>query len=151
RTPYRKIVLSLEEPNPPVAAPPDDRVAFPAEATYLITGGLGGFRLATAAWMVEHGARHLGLRGRRGATSGPAEQAVEALRQAGATVRVARADVADAQELGRVLADVRRELPPLRGVLHAAMVLDDCPIRDLTPARLQAVLAPQIEGAWNLH
>jgi acyl transferase domain-containing protein len=146
-----KIVVSHRDAAPPVREDGGEPVTFPADATYLIAGGLGGFGLATARWLVERGARHLALLGRRGPATPGAPEAVAALRAAGAEVVVAAADVAVEADLARVLAGVRAALPPLRGVFHAAMVLDDGPLAELTPRRLEAVLAPKVYGAWNLH
>jgi NADPH:quinone reductase-like Zn-dependent oxidoreductase/NAD(P)-dependent dehydrogenase (short-subunit alcohol dehydrogenase family) len=146
-----KIVVSHHDAAPPVREDGSEPVTFRAEATYLIAGGLGGFGLATARWLVEHGARHLVLLGRRGLTTPGAPEAVADLRAAGVEVVVAKADLADDADLARILAEARAALPPLRGVFHAAMVLDDGPIAELTPGRLERVLAPKAYGAWNLH
>jgi acyl transferase domain-containing protein/acyl carrier protein len=127
-----------------------DQITFRAKATYLITGGLGGVGLAVAQWMVDHGARHLVLMGRRGAASPAAKQAVAALREAGATIVVAKADVSQAEQVAEVLANIPPETP-LRGIIHAAMVLDDATLLQLDAARLQNVMAPKINGAWHLH
>jgi acyl transferase domain-containing protein/acyl carrier protein len=132
-----------------------ERLASPAstfdgEATYLITGGLGGLGLGLAEWMHGEGARHLVLLGRR-APSQEAEQRIAALREAGAEVRVAAADVADESALRGVLDVIDREMPPLRGVFHAAGVLDDGVVLQLDEARLAGVMAPKARGAWNLH
>ena len=120
------------------------------DRTHLITGGLGGFGLATAEWLVERGARHLALVGRSGASSQPAREAVAALRSRGAQVHVASLDVADRRATGRLLADLGQTMPPLAGVMHAAMVLDDAIAANLDEARLLKVLRPKIAGAENL-
>jgi NADPH:quinone reductase-like Zn-dependent oxidoreductase/SAM-dependent methyltransferase/acyl carrier protein len=146
-----KIVVSMRERrlafSPKALAP----IAFTPDASYLITGGLGGFGLVIARWMVEHGARHLVLMGRRGIHSPEAQQAVDALRAAGAVVQVAAADVADNDQLAAVLADMSRTMPPLRGIFHAAMVLEDSLLTALDRDRLMNVLGPRVHGAWNLH
>ena len=118
-----KIVISL---------PANDRVVndfaakplIQANATYLITGGLGGLGLLTAQWLVEQGARQLVLMGRH-APSSEAQAALQNLQQQGAEVRVWQADVADGEQLARVLETINASLPPLRGIIHAAGVLDD--------------------------
>ncbi|HWO62673.1 MAG TPA: type I polyketide synthase, partial [Umezawaea sp.] len=117
------------------------------DATYLVTGGLGALGLLVARWLVERGARHLVLLGR----GGGAQEELRALRDAGAEVRVARADVSDDASLARVLADAASTMPPVRGVVHAAGVLDDATLGTLAPERLLAVLEPKVAGAWNLH
>ncbi|HKT04553.1 MAG TPA: beta-ketoacyl synthase N-terminal-like domain-containing protein, partial [Rugosimonospora sp.] len=89
-------------------------------ATYVISGGLGGPGLAVAGWMAEHRASHLVLLDRPGAATPEAEQAVAALRERDVQVRVAAADLTDAAALAQVFTRLRAELPPLRGIVHAA-------------------------------
>jgi NADPH:quinone reductase-like Zn-dependent oxidoreductase/acyl carrier protein len=146
-----KVVLAVHGRQSPPLPSADDRPLCRADGTYLITGGLGGFGLATAHWLVEQGARHLVLLGRSGAASAEAKRAVEELGQAGAKVLVARADVSRSQDLSDVLGRVAATMPPLRGVVHAAMVLDDAALLNLEPSQLERVLAPKAHGAWNLH
>ncbi len=145
-----KIVLSMRE-QPAALAPGEEPIAFRDDATYLITGGLGGFGLATARWMVEHGARHLVLLGRRGIHSPEGRQAVADLEALGAHIVVRQADVAKEDDLAAVLAEIDRAGPPLRGVLHAAMVLEDALLLNLDRDLMRRVLAPKVNGAWNLH
>lgn len=142
-----------------VAAPPADARRLPEtveplalrpDATYLVVGGLGGFGLATAHWLVERGARHLLLLGRTGAASEAASDGVAGLRAAGAEVTVEACDVADRARLDEVLERAARALPPIRGVLHTAMVLDDGLIANLDAERFARVLRPKVEGAHNL-
>jgi aryl carrier-like protein len=137
-------------PAPAPIISPASTPTFRPDGTYLITGGLGGLGLALAQWLVEHGARHLVLVGRRGATPA-AEPALAALREAGAEVTVASADVSAEHEVAAVLAQVDAALPPLRGVFHAAGILDDGTILRLDRERFAAVMAPKLRGAWNLH
>jgi acyl transferase domain-containing protein/NADPH:quinone reductase-like Zn-dependent oxidoreductase/short-subunit dehydrogenase len=119
------------------------------DATYLITGGLGAMGLATARTLVAHGARHLVLLGRR-APAGEAADAVADLRST-AQVVTRQVDVADPQALAGVLADITATMPPLRGVVHAAGVLDDGILPQQTWQRFAAVLAPKVAGGWSLH
>jgi acyl transferase domain-containing protein len=121
-----------------------------AEGTYLITGGLGALGLQVARWMVERGARHLVLMGRRGA-SAEARREIGELERIGAQVRVVRADVSQAAELAAALAGIESSMPPLRGIVHAAGVLDDGVLVQQSWDRVARVLAPKLDGAWNLH
>ncbi len=149
-----KVVVDLEESQPVVAAPATGLVTPPAlhrDACYLVTGGADGFGLKSAAWLADRGAGHLVLLGRRGLATPGIEAAVAGLEARGTRVHVMACDITDRVALSRVLKEVRRDLPPLRGVLHAAMVLDDGLIRNLDPARFRKVLAPKVQGAWNLH
>jgi acyl transferase domain-containing protein/acyl carrier protein len=120
------------------------------DATYLITGGWGRLGLAVAGWMVQHGARHLVLMGR----SQPSEEAARTLRELearGVRVHLARADVGSAASLREALDTVSRELPPLRGIIHASGQPDETLIRQQTWADFERVFASKAAGAWNLH
>ncbi len=146
-----KVVLDFQDPAIVVGPSAVSTIAFRPDATYLITGGLGGFGLATARWLVERGARHLALLGRSGATSAEAIETLEWFGRASVDVAVIRADVASVSGLAEALDLVRRTMPPIRGVFHAATVFDDGVIRHQTPARFEKVLGPKAIGAWNLH
>ena len=144
-----KVVLTVGEPSypvVPVAAP-----RFRPDRTYLVTGGLGGFGLAVAGWMVAEGAGHLVLVSRSGRPRPEDQPAFEALLAAGASVEVRRGDVADQGDVDRVLTEVRATMPALAGIVHAAMVLDDGLLGTLDWPRVGAVLRPKVAGAWNLH
>ncbi|WP_186002078.1 type I polyketide synthase [Corallococcus sp. Z5C101001] len=143
----RRLVARLARTRLPRAARP---LPLGADATYLITGGLGGLGLEVARWMVDRGARHLILMG-RGAPGLLAEERLDALRAAGATVVVGRGDVASRADVARVLGEGRASMPPLRGVVHAAGVLDDGLLVLQDAARMAGVLAPKVQGALNLH
>jgi len=145
-----KLVLSLRERPATVEAAPAPVAPVRADATYLITGGLGGLGLEVARWLVARGARHLALLG-RGAPSAEASAAITKLEAAGARVLTLRADVAARVQLRAALAQLRAELPPLRGVVHAAGLLADATLAQLTPEGLRAALAPKVAGALHLH
>ncbi|WP_148294269.1 SDR family NAD(P)-dependent oxidoreductase, partial [Azospirillum sp. B506] len=123
--------------------------AFRADATYLVTGGLGFLGRGTARWLAARGVRHLLLVG-RSADQPEAAADLADLRTAGVSVTLAAADVADRAALAALIADITADRP-LRGVVHAAGLLDDGLLTSLTPERFDAVLAPKIAGAWALH
>jgi amino acid adenylation domain-containing protein/thioester reductase-like protein len=116
--------------------------------TVLITGGLGYLGLHVAHQLVRHHqVRHLLLLGRR-EPSPDAQESIARLRGSGIEVAVVQADVADPSALARALEGVE---PPLVGVIHAAGRIDDAPVHAIAPQQLAAVLAPKVEGTWNLH
>ncbi|WP_437718137.1 SDR family NAD(P)-dependent oxidoreductase [Sorangium sp. So ce448] len=119
------------------------------DATALITGGLGGLGLLVARWLIEkHGIAHLVLVGRK--TPSPAQLAkVEELRALGARVTVAQADVADRAQVEALMSSLGRE--SLRGVIHAAGVLEDGILMQQNGRRFAQVFTPKAQGAWNLH
>jgi len=121
------------------------------EGCYLITGAFGGFGKVLARWLVDGGARHLVLTSRSGAATPDAEAFVQSLRKAGADVRVVRADIGSAQDVARLIEEIRSADRPLRGLFHLAMVIDDAPLVSLTRERVRSVMAPKAYGAWLLH
>ena len=120
-------------------------------ASYLITGGLGALGLEVARWLVGQGAGRLVLSGRRGAERPEQQAAVSALRESGAEVLVVAADVSQREDAQRLLEQAEQPGFPLRGIIHAAGVLDDGMLRQQTWSRFQQVMAPKVAGAWNLH
>ena len=127
------------------------KVAFSTDSVWLVTGGLSGFGLESARWLAQRGARYLVLVGRRGVDTPGAAEAVNALEAMGVRVTVVACDITDRVAVQSMLADIRRDGPPLTGILHAAMVLDDALIANLDANRMRRVLAPKMLGAWNLH
>ncbi|HEX3372179.1 MAG TPA: beta-ketoacyl reductase, partial [Candidatus Acidoferrales bacterium] len=128
-----------------------ERSAAPrADATYLITGGNGGLGLSVARWLAEKGARHLILLSRSGHSTA-SEDLIRELKVNGTNVVTMKCDVSNASELRRTLSEVRSAMPPLRGIIHAAGVLDDHVFLKLEPENFRHVLAPKVLGAWNLH
>jgi acyl transferase domain-containing protein/NADPH:quinone reductase-like Zn-dependent oxidoreductase/short-subunit dehydrogenase/acyl carrier protein len=141
-----KIILTPGRTPLRLAAPRPDFVAR-ADRTYVLTGALSGFGLETAYWLAQHGARHLALLGRRGAATPGATAAMARLAAQGVAVRAYACDVADEAALATVLAAIRTAMPPICGVVHAAMVLDDALLPHLDHARFAGVMAPKFTGA----
>ncbi len=130
--------------------PTADPVAIRSDATYLVTGGLGGLGLAAATALVAGGARSLLLVGRTGRAEGPALATISELQAAGCKVHMLACDLAKAKSFGELDA-VLSTFPSLGGIVHAAGVLDDGPMEALGPERWQPVMAPKIAGSWNAH
>jgi len=120
------------------------------DATYLITGGLGSLGLGLAETLFARGAQHLALIGRRSPDPGALAR-IEQLTRSGAVVRTIAADVSEPVAVAELLQEVSNSLPPLRGIVHAAGVLDDGLITGLSDQRFLQVVAPKVTGAFNLH
>jgi malonyl CoA-acyl carrier protein transacylase len=127
-----------------------DGAIIQADGSYLITGGLGGLGLKVAGWMVEQGAQHLVLLGRTEPSDSAHEQ-ILTWEQSGVHVEVRQADVAHLDQMTAILDDVSRTMPPLRGIIHAAGVVDDGLLTNQDWTQFERVLAPKVQGAWNLH
>ena len=137
-----KVVLAPGAVLPAVATAAPT-VQIRDDRTYLVTGGLGGFGLATARWLAAQGALHLALVSRRGPADPDAAAVLAALPGAVALA----CDVADEAALGEVLDTIRAGMPPLGGVVHAAVAMDDALLPDLTPERFAGALRPKLGGA----
>ncbi|TQM77833.1 acyl transferase domain-containing protein [Saccharothrix saharensis] len=153
------LALSADEPQVAVRdgklyAPRLARVTRPAagtgwnpDGTVLVTGGTGTLGAVAARHLVTaHGVRHLVLTSRRGPDAPGASSLAAELTALGAHVRIVACDVADRS----AVADLVRD-HAFTGVVHTAGVLDDGVITSLTPERVDAVLRPKVDAAWNLH
>nr|VFJ71878.1 MAG: epothilone polyketide synthase D [Candidatus Kentron sp. FW] len=146
-----KVVMDFSDRDVKVATGITPSPLFRPDRSYLVTGGLGGFGLETAAWMVEKGARTLVLGSRRGSPDSNAERCIARLRDYGARVECVRLDVTRRDSIREVLRSIEAGLPPLAGIFHAAAVLEDAPIREATGASLDRVMTAKAHGAWLLH
>ncbi|WP_052509248.1 type I polyketide synthase [Kitasatospora griseola] len=149
----------------PAESGPARPVRWRRDASYLITGGLGGVGLATARSLARAGARHLVLVGRSAVppraewSELPADHpfadraaAVRELEALGAGVRLVSLDIADEAAVQAFLTQEEREgRPPIRGVLHAAGIGAMVPLAELDAAELDRQLRPKALGAWVLH
>jgi acyl transferase domain-containing protein/NADPH:quinone reductase-like Zn-dependent oxidoreductase/NAD(P)-dependent dehydrogenase (short-subunit alcohol dehydrogenase family) len=131
--------------------PVPDAPALDATGSYLISGGLSGLGLALAQRLAGAGAQHLVLLGRRGAATPEAPPVLATLRARGVTVVDLACDVSDPAQVQTLVARFGHDLPPLRGVIHAAGLSQDIAVRDMTDEQLRAVMSPKAQGAWNLH
>ncbi len=132
------------------AATSTENLQIQSNGTYFITGGLGGLGLKLAKWLVDRGAGHLVLIGRRGASPTACEQ-INQLQELGAQIVVAKVDITQHSQVQDILAEIAESLPPLRGIIHLAGVLDDGVLLRQNWERFVKVMAPKIAGAWNLH
>lgn len=135
-----KIVLRVQNRNTRL---------YSQDGTYLITGGNGAIGQTLARRLAEQGAGRIVLCGRR-ALDKTLEKTITELEKAGARAEYQRADITDADAVGRLLENIRKSGPPLRGIIHAAGVLIDKRIDELAAAEAEAVLAPKILGSLHL-
>ncbi|MDB5046751.1 MAG: polyketide synthase, partial [Deinococcus sp.] len=146
-----KVVLALTAEAPAHIAALPEPVHLGPEGVYLITGGLGGFGLALAGWLIGRGARRLVLVGRSAGNEAARATVNDLIQQTpGVQIMLEQVDSADPLAVHALL-ERTRLLGSLRGVFHAAMVIDDALIEQLTPERYSHVTAPKVLGAWNLH
>jgi NADPH:quinone reductase-like Zn-dependent oxidoreductase/acyl carrier protein/SAM-dependent methyltransferase len=143
-----KIVISMGED---VVTRPSKKIQVTEDGTYLITGGLGGFGLAAAEWLVQCGARNLVLVGRKGASTPHAREVIGKLIKNGVKIGVECADITREESVKEIFSKIENEMPSLKGVIHAAMVLEDAFLTDMNETKMSKVMEPKILGGWNLH
>ncbi|GAA0424917.1 type I polyketide synthase [Streptomyces luteireticuli] len=139
-------------PGAPVDGSADGRPRPPVRpgAAYLVTGGLGALGLLTAGWLAGHGAGHIVLCGRT-APSGEAESLLATAREAGASVSVVLGDIADPAVAAGAVRTATATGTPLKGVVHAAGVVEDATLANLDDLLLERVWRGKADGAWALH
>ncbi len=130
-------------------------LALNPDGSYLITGGLGSLGLQVAQWLVSQGAKNLILVG-RSKPSPAAQEVINQLEQQGIKVNIAQADITDYQAVKQIIPNPPTPQPPIspsqvRGIIHAAGLLDDGLLQGQTWSRFNQVIAPKVTGAWNLH
>ncbi|KAH9873180.1 hypothetical protein J1614_005578 [Plenodomus biglobosus] len=131
---------------------PSTKLLFDPESTYLIAGAFGGIGESVTRWMVRNGAKYLILPSRSvvEGTASHREFFVHDLRAAGAVVRVPVCDIANRAQLQGALTELE-DMPPIKGCIQAAMVLQDASFANMTAEKWNEVLAPKVAGSWNLH
>ena len=145
--------VAIEYPHRPstVFCGSYDDIRFRDDATYWIVGGLGGFGLEIARWFGQRGAGTLVLSGRSDRVSEEAAEVLGELETLGVNVVILPTDATDPSAVATSLQTIDEQLPPLRGVIHSAMVLEDRLLVDLDRDTLDRVLRPKMLGGWNLH
>ena len=99
-------------------------VKFDQNATYVLAGGLGGLGRSICQWMANHGAVNLVLISRSGLQKAKAQRTVKELNNCGVKATVFACDICDVGALEKVFRQCAKDLPPIRGVIQAAMVVE---------------------------
>ncbi|WP_246844564.1 SDR family NAD(P)-dependent oxidoreductase, partial [Hydrocoleum sp. CS-953] len=128
----------------------DVKLTVETEASYLITGGNGALGLEVAQFLVEKGVKSIALVG-RSAPSETAKESIQELEAAGTKVSVFLGDVSVEKDMVDIFQKIQDTLPPLKGVIHAAGVVDDGFIQQMSWEQFTKVTAPKVAGTWNLH
>lgn len=133
-----------------VLALPGKPLSFSNDGIFLVAGGIGGFGLAAAEWLVARGARHIALCSRRGVADDETLAAIAMWQKKGVVATLHACDITDEAATASLLELLRSEAP-VKGIIHAAMVLDDALLSNLTPERNRPVVEVKVRGAEILH
>jgi polyketide synthase 3/4 len=146
-----KVVLDVPHKGQSSAVvPPEQARVFRPDGAYIVTGGTGGLGLFLAAEMAAAGCGRIVLNS-RSAPNADAQKAIERIRATGADIQVERGDIADPGTADRLVAVAGESGLPVRGVLHAAAVVDDATLTNVTDELVDRCWAPKVYGAWNIH
>lgn len=127
-----------------------NKTLFKSDATYIITGGLGGMGLETARWLSENGVMNIVLLGR--STPSPMSiETIENIRETGANVLTKQVNIGNQNALSKFFCELKASMPPLKGIFHLAGILQDGDILGQSFSDMESVMIPKIEGAWHLH
>jgi acyl transferase domain-containing protein/short-subunit dehydrogenase/acyl carrier protein len=119
-------------------------------ATYLITGGLGALGLLSAKWLVSSGCKNLVLIGRNNKKP-DAKNQINALKKQGIQILEEQIDVSDKESLSTLFYKIQKDMPPLKGIIHAVGTLDDGILIQQNWSRFKKVMSAKVSGSWNIH
>jgi polyketide synthase 5 len=146
-----KLILDVPRTGASTVVVPQEAVrAFRNDGAYLITGGLGGLGLFLAEKMAAAGCGRIVLTSRSQPDS-LTQASIERIRATGADIAVECGDVAARETADRIVAAATATGLPVRGVLHAAAVVEDATLNNITDDLIDRDWAPKVYGAWNLH
>ncbi|EME77538.1 uncharacterized protein MYCFIDRAFT_44966 [Pseudocercospora fijiensis CIRAD86] len=151
---YGPVSLVVAADSPVMVRRQPKPLQFNAEAAYLLVGCLGGLGRVITMWMISRGARNLIFLSRSGTKGSKAASLVKELHDLARydypdlQVQVIRGDVSSANDVAKA---VRSATAPIRGIIHAAMVLKESLFANMTVDVWDQVVRPKVQGARNLH
>ncbi|KAI9737711.1 MAG: hypothetical protein M1818_005715 [Claussenomyces sp. TS43310] len=122
-----------------------------SDASYLIIGGTGGLGRSITRWMARKGAKHIILASRSSRVNDNVKTLIQDLAVEGTEVLVRQCDVSKQEDVAKLISECSRDLPPIRGIIHSAMVLHDILFEKMSFDNYNDVVQPKVAGAWNLH
>nr|WP_309227868.1 MULTISPECIES: sulfolipid-1 biosynthesis phthioceranic/hydroxyphthioceranic acid synthase [unclassified Mycolicibacterium] len=146
-----KLVLDIPHTGSSrLVVPPSQVRVFRPDGAYIVTGGLGGLGLFIAEKMAASGCGRIVLSS-RSQPSAEALDTIERIRATGADIVVECGDIAGPDTALRLVTAATADGLPVRGILHAAGVIEDAALTNITDDLIERDWAPKVYGAWNLH
>ncbi len=145
-----RLVIDMADKIVPLIARLTQPVVQP-DAAYLVTGGFGDIGVETIRWLACHGAKYIAVVSRSGPSSSPAQKTVRQLEESGVRVLHEQVDIADCEKLMQALDRMLAQMPPLRGVIHSAGVLDDNSVEVMDAGLVDRVMDAKAKGALYLY
>ncbi|KAK5948972.1 Type I Iterative PKS [Knufia fluminis] len=145
-----KQVLSVNDDDLVSVLPRTPVVKLCSDASYLVVGGLGGIGRTVCEWLIGRGARNIIVMS-RSATAEKIRPFADEAAQRGCRVYASACDIADKQSIQTAFDDCDKNMPPIRGVIQGAMVLQDSLVERMTHEQWNGAVRPKVHGSWNLH
>ena len=146
-----KVILSLKDLHLVSSSRSDEPRVIKSDATYVVCGGSRGFGLATVRWLCDLGARHILIISRNPNDAEQLSEVKSESKRAGISIETIACDVTALNELQREFKQAVRQMPPIRGVIHCAMEIEDRALVNLDINSYGTSTAAKIQGAWNLY
>ncbi|KAI1779417.1 ketoacyl-synt-domain-containing protein [Hypoxylon cercidicola] len=143
--PESKMVPIL--PRPPRSV----RDHLRGDATYVLSGGLGGLGIEVAKLLAANGAKNIVFLTRSGRKSELAKSCLDLFHHRKINVRVYKADISNREALEKVSSEMQRRMPPVKGVFQCAAVLRDSVFDNMTYEDWELATRPKTMGSWNLY
>ena len=121
------------------------------ESTYVVTGGTGGLGEVVVEWLIKHGAKNIILLSRSDIHKKEGHPWIEQWRKEGFRIDLMKADISDYAQTFTAFEKIKEAYPPIKGIIHMAGALDDGTIVQQTWNRFWKVMAPKVQGSYNLH
>ncbi len=145
-----KLLVDLSHGEVSVFDKPEVDPVVAADGCYIVTGGTSGFGLMSALWLASHGAGRILLASRSGRNAPGVNEALERIAARGVDVEAISVDVTNEEQVRALVTEADAGAYRLRGILHAAMVLDDAMIEAVNETSFRRVFAPKVAGALHL-
>jgi acyl transferase domain-containing protein/NADPH:quinone reductase-like Zn-dependent oxidoreductase/SAM-dependent methyltransferase len=146
------VEVSKQDVLPVISSREESGFKFPLDATYLISGGLGGVGRSIARWLCRKGAKNLILLSRSGPSGNKkAQELLSELATAGVNVLCPQVDIVNLVALKSVIVECSKTLPPIKGCFQGAMVLRDSTLSRMSISEWNQGTSPKVQGSWNLH
>lgn len=144
-----KIVVTPTPPEELTQSLPSKPFTFSSDGHIIVIGGLGGFGIEIAKWLGDKKARTITLTSRSGAVTPEQQDIFDGLKARDIHINAVACDVSDEQALNTLLTTLRKTAP-IKGIIHAAMVLRDGLINNMSEQDVDDVLSPKVKGAYNI-
>lgn len=119
------------------------------EGTYVVSGGVGDIGTKICHFLAEKGAGHIVALTRRELDAQQRAPMEEAVKNLGGTLHIVKCDIGDEKAV-QAAAEKISGLPPVRGVIQSALVLDDHPMDYMEFDHWMTAVRPKVHGTMNM-